>query len=129
MNKFNNYLALILLGGPMTAWSQDNSIAFTATPKRCIALHKGQTCYQDVLFRWQTPQSGQYCLVLNKDQRKLTCWNGKAIQEYQYSFEGDKTTTFSLIHKDETQPLAQLKVVVTWVYKAPKQSGSGWRLF
>ncbi|PHQ76892.1 MAG: hypothetical protein COB74_00760 [Shewanella sp.] len=129
MNKFNQWLALALLASPMTAWSQDYSIAFTATPERCIALHKGQTCYQDVLFRWQTPESGQYCLVLTQDHRKLTCWNGKAVQQYQYSFEGNKTTSFSLIHDGEILPLAQLKVVVTWVYKAPKQSGSGWRLF
>ncbi len=51
------------------------------------------------------------------------------MQEYQYSFEGDKTATFSLIRNDDVQPLAQVKVVVTWVYKAPKQSQSGWRLF
>jgi hypothetical protein len=114
---------------PISAFSQDNTIAFTATPERCVALHKGQICYQDVLFRWQTPSKGDYCLVMSKSGRQLTCWNGASLQEYHYSFEGDKTTSFSLITDDKADPLARVKVVVTWVYKAPKQSQSGWRLF
>ncbi|USD37546.1 MULTISPECIES: DUF3019 domain-containing protein [Ferrimonas] len=129
MNRLSQCVGVVLLGLPLTAWSLDESVAFTATPERCIALHKGQTCYQEVQFRWQTPDSGQYCLVLNRNRRQLTCWNGNAMQQYQYNFEGEKTTTFSLIRDDEARPLAEVKVVVTWVYKAPKQSRSGWRLF
>lgn len=112
-----------------SAWSQDKAIAFTATPERCVALHKGQICYQEVLFRWQTPSYGEYCLVMSKSGRRITCWNGASQQEYHYNFEGDKTTSFSLIADDKADPLARVKVVVTWVYKAPKQSQSGWRLF
>jgi hypothetical protein len=112
-----------------SAWSQDNNIAFTATPERCVALHKGQLCYQEVLFRWQTPSHGEYCLVMSKTGRRITCWNGASQQEYHYNFEGDKTTSFSLVADDMADPLASVKVVVTWVYKAPKQSQSGWRLF
>ncbi|MFT5789480.1 MAG: hypothetical protein ACI8SJ_001596 [Shewanella sp.] len=129
MNNFYLCLALLLLFNPTIAWSEESSIVFTATPERCVALHKGQTCYQDVLFRWKTPEVGHYCLVLSQSQHQLACWNGTAVQEYQYSFEGDKTTTFSLVRSDDTNALAKVKVVVTWVYKAPKQSQSGWRLF
>ncbi|MBB1269679.1 DUF3019 domain-containing protein [Shewanella sp. SR44-3] len=112
-----------------SAWGQDKAIAFTATPERCVALHKGQICYQEVLFRWQTPSYGEYCLVMSKSGRRITCWDGASQQEYHYSFEGDKTTSFSLVADDKADPLARVKVVVTWVYKAPKQSQSGWRLF
>lgn len=129
MNRLYLWLALVMLSPSFGVCSQDDAVIFTATPERCIALHKGQTCYQDVLFRWQTPASGEYCLILSDHGHQLTCWTGKALQEYQYSFEGDKTATFSLIRNDDVQPLAQVKVVVTWVYKAPKQSQSGWRLF
>lgn len=129
MNKFSPWLALILLSYSMQVSSNESTVAFTATPQQCVALHKGQTCYQDVLFRWNTPEQGHYCLVQSKNQRQLACWNGMSILQYQYSFEGDKTTTFSLVRNNEIKPLAQVKVVVTWVYKAPKQSQSGWRLF
>lgn len=129
MDKLSLWLLLLCLITPLPALSQDSSIVFTATPERCVALHKGQTCYQDVLFQWQTPQVGSYCLVMSKSLRQLACWNGQSVQKYQYSFEGDSTTAFSLIRNDEVEPLAEVKVVVTWVYKAPKQSQSGWRLF
>ncbi|CAM4272179.1 DUF3019 domain-containing protein [Shewanella denitrificans] len=141
MNKSNFPLAFLwrrtlfhtaILASVFTAtsvWSQDKSIAFTATPERCVALYKGQICYQEVLFRWQTPSQGEYCLIMSKSGRRITCWNGASQQEYHYSFEGDKTTSFSLVADDNAEPLAQVKVVVTWVYKAPKQSQSGWRLF
>lgn len=129
MRIFKSCLALALLSGSTQAWAQNKSIAFTATPERCVALHKGQVCYQDVLFRWHTPDNGDYCLVMSKTGHELICWNGASQQEYHYSFEGDKTTAFSLISDDSANPLAQVKVVVTWVYKAPKQSQSGWRLF
>ncbi|WP_065187809.1 DUF3019 domain-containing protein [Shewanella woodyi] len=129
MDKLSHWLLILCLITPLPALSQDSSIVFTATPERCVALHKGQTCYQDVLFQWQTPQVGSYCLVMSQSLHQLACWNGQAVQKYQYSFEGDSTTTFSLIRNDEAEPLAEVKVVVTWVYKAPKQSQSGWRLF
>ncbi|MDX1280086.1 DUF3019 domain-containing protein [Shewanella colwelliana] len=129
MNKFSQCLMLTLLCCPLAAWGQEPSIVFTAAPERCVALHKGQTCYQDVQFRWKTPEVGQYCLVLVERQQQLTCWRGASVQQYQYSFEGDKTTTFNLIRNGDTNPLAEVKVIVTWVYKAPKQSQSGWRLF
>lgn len=129
MNKPYHWLGAALLVLPMTAWSKDDAVIFTATPERCIALHKGQTCYQDVNFRWQTPDIGQYCLVLNSSHHQIMCWDGNAMQQYQYAFEGDKTTTFSLFRDGEALPLAQVKVVVTWIYQAPKQSRSGWRLF
>jgi hypothetical protein len=129
MNRSYYWFGVVLLMLPMMAWSEDDSVFFTATPERCIALHKGQTCYQDVNFRWQTPDIGQYCLVLNLDNRQIMCWNGNAMQQYQYAFEGDTTTTFSLFRDGKELPLAEVKVVVTWIYHAPKQSRSGWRLF
>ena len=79
MNRFYQLLAVVMLSAPFWAWSQDDAVIFTATPERCIALHKGQTCYQEVLFRWQTPASGEYCLILTDRQHQLTCWTGKAI--------------------------------------------------
>ncbi|WP_076408031.1 DUF3019 domain-containing protein [Shewanella sp. UCD-KL12] len=129
MSKFYSWLPLILFVAPSTASEHEQTIIFTATPEQCVALHKGQTCYQDILFQWQTPKVGRYCLIQSKSQQELTCWDGQALQEYQYSFESDSTTSFSLIRNDESQPLAEVKVVLTWVYKAPKQSQSGWRLF
>lgn len=129
MHRFNILLALTLFGAPIAAISQNDAVAFTVSPQQCIALHKGQTCYQDVLFYWQMPDNDEYCLVLAEQEQPLTCRNGKGVHQYQYRFEGNSTTTFSLIRNDDVLPIAQTKVVVTWIYKAPKQSQSGWRLF
>lgn len=129
MNRFYSWLPLILFAAPSIASEHKQPITFTATPEQCVALHKGQVCYQDVLFQWQTPASGRFCLMLSQDQQPLTCWEGKALQQYKYSFESDSTTIFSLVSQDDLNAVAKVKVVVTWVYKAPKQSPSGWRLF
>lgn len=129
MGKLAILLLCIQCCFPVFASNKEAPVAFTATPERCVALHKGQMCYQDVLFQWKTPEIGDYCLVQSLNQTKLVCWEGGAMQQYQYSFKGDKTTAFSLIRSGEQKRLALAKVVVTWVYKAPKQSQSGWRLF
>lgn len=131
MYKLYLWLALLLMIEPAKASEQEQSIVFTATPDQCVALHKGQTCYQDVVFQWQTPEVGRFCLVFSESQQQLVCWDGRTIQQFQYSFESDSSAAFSLIHSDSNniRAIAEVKVVVTWVYKAPKQSPSGWRLF
>ena len=49
--------------------SMSNSAQLEVTPKRCIALRKGQKCYLEVTFQWQHPQVSDYCLV-NKTTNK-----------------------------------------------------------
>ncbi|CAM2811049.1 DUF3019 domain-containing protein [Vibrio rarus] len=115
------------LTNPLT--TQQHRIAFTATPDQCVALHKGQNCYQSVEFQWYTPANGDYCILQSDNKQRVICWEGDFIQHYDYPFESNKTTKYMLINKQTAQLLAEVKVVVTWVYKAPKQSQSGWRLF
>ena len=129
MTKLYQLVGLLIFTCPVNVLAQQPVINFTATPEQCVALHKGQTCYQDVLFQLQTPATGRFCLIESKNRQQLTCWDGQSLQQYQYSFESDATKAFSLIRHDDLQPLAEVKVTVTWVYKAPKQSPSGWRLF
>lgn len=123
------WLGLLLILTPAAASEPKSPIIFTATPSQCVALHKGQTCYQDITFQWQTPDKGRFCLESSKNKQRLTCWNGKEIQQYRHSFKSNASAVFSLIHHGDNRPIANVKVVVTWVYKAPKQSQSGWRLF
>ncbi|GAD79061.1 DUF3019 domain-containing protein [Vibrio ezurae] len=123
------YCGLLLFTGIAPALANDKEVTFTATPQQCVALHKGQTCYQDIVFQWKTPLEGRFCLLQSDNATPLTCWQGQLKQQYQYSFSNDKTTKFRLINQETAQALAEVKVVVTWVYKAPKQSQSGWRLF
>ncbi|GAM74814.1 hypothetical protein JCM19241_1157 [Vibrio ishigakensis] len=111
------------------AHAQEQGVQLTVTPEQCVALHKGQTCYQEVLFEWKTPKDGRFCLINDGTRQQLVCWKGDYAEQYRYSFRGRKTTHFSLVPLGKEQPLAKVKVVVTWVYKAPKQSQSGWRLF
>ncbi|OBT16800.1 hypothetical protein A9264_11055 [Vibrio sp. UCD-FRSSP16_10] len=128
MNKILCCLLLLIIK-PSFAFAKDALIEFTATPKQCVALHKGQDCYQNVTFQWKTPDEGRYCLLQHDSKKTVTCWSGHVVQQFEYSFKGSKTTKFILIDQSTTDLLAEVKVEVTWVYKAPKQSQSGWRLF
>ncbi|GAD89298.1 DUF3019 domain-containing protein [Vibrio halioticoli] len=123
------YCCLLSLAGTTPVMAKEKDVSFTATPEQCVALHKGQTCYQDIVFQWKTPADGKFCLLQSETGKQVICWQGRLMQQYQYSFNKDKTTKFRLIDQTTAQPLAEVKVVVTWVYKAPKQSQSGWRLF
>ncbi|KIO38285.1 DUF3019 domain-containing protein [Shewanella sp. cp20] len=129
MTKLCLSLGLLISVSSMNLQASQTPIELTVSPEQCVALHKGQTCYQNVLFKWQTPDVGRYCLTESKSHQKIICWDGQAMKQYQYDFEGISTTLYSLIRLDSEEPLAEIKVVVTWVYKAPKQSQSGWRLF
>ncbi|WP_261816599.1 DUF3019 domain-containing protein [Vibrio gallicus] len=129
MNRLFLCCLLLLFMSAMPASAAEHSIDFTATPQQCVALHKGQTCYQTIAFQWQTPNNGKYCLLQVDNGKNLVCWEGRFLQGYEYSFENANTTTYRLIEQTTAKVLAEVKVVVTWVYKAPKQSQSGWRLF
>ncbi|MDN3702382.1 DUF3019 domain-containing protein [Vibrio artabrorum] len=129
MNKLFLCCLFLLLMNAQPASAAEQTVNFTATPEQCVALHKGQTCYQNIQFKWQTPNKGKYCLLQAADSQRVICWEGNFLQHYEYSFERTNTTAYRLIEQSTDRILAEVKVVVIWVYKAPKQSQSGWRLF
>ena len=109
--------------------NSSNSPVLAVTPEQCIALHKGQMCYLDVTFRWQTNNVGNVCLVNVSDKISIECWHGK--RSGQISFEFSSTTSKNYVLRtqlDETV-LGNVRINVVWVYNSSPRSKASWRLF
>ena len=110
-----------------TATASDTMLS--VTPERCVALRKGQTCYLEVDFQWQTPEKGAFCLYNLTLNKKVNCWQAQRSGQYKLDFQATKDHHFSLREQGNIRDLAATKVVVAWVYKSTKRSKSSWRLF
>ncbi len=99
------------------------------SPKRCIALRKGQKCYLEVTFSWQHPQVSNYCLVNTTRNKILKCWQQQEKGEFDFDFQSTLTNDFALRQPKSSVDLAQATIPVAWVYKSSKRAKSTWRLF
>lgn len=116
----------------LTNTAANNSEQFAqlkVTPKRCIALRKGQKCYLEVTFSWRHPQLSNYCLVNTTRNKILKCWQQQTRGEFDFDFQSTLSNDFSLRKHDSTVDLAQATIPVAWVYKSSKRAKSTWRLF
>ncbi len=111
------------------AWAAEASpVTFSAKPNKCIALRKGQDCYQTVHFHWRTPEPGQYCLYAEGQSTALHCWQGAGAPPFKYEFVGQTSQTFYIRAASGTQ-LASQELLVAWVYSSGRRDSGGWRLF
>ncbi len=124
------FLGLSCIGfAPSIAVGQDLETLLVLKPNRCIALHQGQTCYQEVVFRWEAQDAQHnYCIVEQESQKPLHCWLGGSPGKFAFDFGSDRSTRFQL-QRDDGVVMTELDMVVAWVYKSRRKRGSGWRLF
>lgn len=121
--------ALILGLACPPLWAQEETAVYlTAKPNKCIALNKGQACYQTVRFYWHTPTEGDYCLFTEGQNSPLHCWQGAGAPPFQYEFVGQRSQGF-FIRTPAGNTLAQLDLAVAWVYTSGRRDSGGWRLF
>jgi len=114
----------------ITTPSNSSQLAqLTVTPKPCVALHKGQTCYLEVTFSWQHPQVNNYCLVNTTTNKTITCWKKQARGAFSFDFQSTSSNDFALRGQASDIDLAQTRIPVAWVYKSSKRAKSTWRLF
>ncbi|MDO3387638.1 DUF3019 domain-containing protein [Gilvimarinus sp. SDUM040013] len=106
-----------------------DNMNFSVKPSRCIALHKGQKCYQTVEFSWRLVSGGLYCLYSSTSTEPLVCWQGKALSSFHYEFQSAESITFYIRNETLASTQAKTKVDVAWVYKNRQKASSGWRLF
>ena len=106
----------------------DNAIVLTATPQRCVSLHKGQTCYQDITFQWQAIESTSVCLINLRTEQQIACWNNANNIKLQYAFASANSQLFALINASG-ETVATTEISVAWVYKSSKRTKDTWRLF
>ena len=100
-------------------------------PVRCISLHEGQQCYQDLQFTWNVPEGNEYCLyqLLEADNvAAIVCWNNNETTAHELEFVSDKNIIYQIRQKDGDQVLAKVEVEVAWVYKSGPNFNR-WRLF
>ena len=106
-----------------------NNARLDVTPKRCIALHKGQTCYLEVTFSWQTPKIDDYCLVNTTTSRVITCWQQEKKGQFGFDFQSTISNDFVVRSQKSGKIHAMAQIPVAWVYKSSKRAKSTWRLF
>lgn len=98
-------------------------------PNRCVALHQGQVCYQDVQLLWSAPQVGHYCLHQQNVAQPLYCWQNVNAGEFRYEFASDASVQLQLMNVQTKTIVAQTGLEVAWVYKANTRRQTHWRLF
>lgn len=114
---------------PFAALAQSGEPSLMLKPNRCVALHQGQVCYQEVVFEWEALDAQyNYCIVELNVSRPLHCWLGGRAGRFVYDFGSDKSSRFQL-QRDNGSVVAELEIVVAWVYKGRQKRNSGWRLF
>jgi hypothetical protein len=116
---------------PVTAESEQRqqNQNLVVSPKRCVALRQGQICYQEVAFRWQQLQVGNYCLVELPTQEILKCWQQVRSGEFDLDFQYNQSTRFALRVQGQEQNLSVVPITVSWVFKSSKRPKSSWKLF
>ena len=98
-------------------------------PNRCVALHQGQVCYQDVQLLWSAPRVGHYCLHQQNVAQPLHCWQSVSAGEFRYEFASDASVQLQLVDAQTKAVVAQTGLEVAWVYKANTRRQTHWRLF
>lgn len=98
-------------------------------PNRCVALHQGQVCYQNIQLSWTAPQAGHYCLYQQSTDAPVFCWQGVAEGQHHYEFASATSVQLQLVNLPTKTPVATATIEVAWVYKANTRRKTHWRLF
>lgn len=99
------------------------------TPKPCVALRKGQTCYLEVTFKWQHPKMSDYCLINTTKRKTMKCWKQQTKGDYSFDFQSKQSNDFALRYQESVTDIVRATIPVAWVYKSSKRAKSTWRLF
>jgi hypothetical protein len=97
-------------------------------PASCVALHRGQLCFQNIRFFWEAIDELEYCLYSDTHERLLFCANGDS-DEFIHDYASETSESFSLRLSTTGLSVATITVNTAWVYRTGKRSSSGWRLF
>lgn len=130
---FNLCCPVVLCLSSQLLWAADAVSAQGAQlhpkPNRCVALHQGQVCYQDVVLSWHVDHAGEYCLYQEHAEHPLHCWEGLSSSQYKYAFASDTSIKLQLVKMPSKTLIAAAIVEVAWVYKANTRRQTHWRLF
>ena len=118
-------LVFLMQFAMMPAHAQESELR--VTPKTCVALKKGQVCYQSIRIRFSTSTDDDFCLMSSEATEPLQCWSNENDIELVYGFASGKDIEFTMVNKYE-QAIAKARVTLVWVYKQSRKKNR-WRLF
>lgn len=100
---------------------------FSVKPQKCVALHKGQTCYQKLKFHWNSTNQN-LCLFRKGEEKPLHCASNDKPVSYHYELAASEGSYFELRNASD-ESVATLFVDVVSVYKGKRRATTGWRIF
>lgn len=118
----------LLIARAAMADDAPGTVQFNVKPSSCVALHKGQRCFQSIRIFWITNDRQDYCLYSDTHERKLFC-STSGDAEFIHKYASETSETFSLRLTTSGLTVALASVNTAWVYRTSKRSSSGWRLF
>lgn len=98
-------------------------------PNRCVALHQGQVCYQNVQLLWRAAQASDYCIYQQQAEAPLHCWKSAIEGEYFYAFASETPVQLQLVNVRTKASVAETTIEVAWVYKSSSRRKTHWRIF
>jgi len=108
--------------------AQEQTVLLTAMPTSCVALHRGQQCYQRIQLSWLNAQGERYCLFVEDSDTLLYCSSG-AETFYLHDYSSKTSESYSLRLGEQGEIVSSVTVSTAWVYRTGRRSSSGWRLF
>jgi len=113
---------------PATADTYAGNVQLNVKPASCVALHRGQLCFQKIRFFWVAGDDSEHCLYSDTQNRLLFCANGDS-DNFIHGYASETSESFSLRLSSSGLTVATVTVNTAWVYRTGKRSSSGWRLF
>lgn len=125
------FVFAVLLGCDSLLLADDDPLPaeLMIKPSRCVALHQGQVCYQNIKISWQSEVAGDYCIYWALSKEPLKCWIAQREGVLKYDFQSSKTVVFSLRSMQPVTSEINSEMRVAWVHKARKRKRLNWRLF
>lgn len=123
------FMILLLASLAPQTRGADAAAGFTVQPDKCIALHQGQVCYQDLKFSWRTPAGAEYCLYEVSQTTAVICWTGNELASHTMEFASASSTVYEIRVRNSNTVISAVTVEVAWVYRANRKSFTRWRLF
>ncbi len=96
---------------------------------RCVALRKGLVCYKSVVFSWSTQLYGKRCLYNQELDESIYCWEGVNQGSFTLDFHSSESVKFELRDEVSQKVLANVEIIVAWVYDNSRRNRASWRLF
>lgn len=121
-------LALLLVASVSKADERMSVLTLIAKPASCVALHRGQMCFQKIRFTWESDSSSSYCLYQDDLETALYC-SESMKNTYIHEYASESFQSFFLLDVESGDIVSRVKVNTAWVYRTGRRSSSGWRLF